>query len=92
MRQNGGLVMDYRLGSNPCNGCKPPKRHIGCHGDCYEYAEWSNLRQEYLHNRNKEDQLAMSLNTGVRKDLGINLKNRAVNEPESVADIIKIGD
>lgn len=35
-----------------CRFCEPPKRHIGCHGDCPEYAKESaknNLDREARH-------------------------------------------
>lgn len=25
---------------NPCRDCVPPKRHIGCHGNCPDHKEW----------------------------------------------------
>lgn len=24
----------------PCRYCVPPKRHLGCHGDCLEKKQW----------------------------------------------------
>lgn len=29
-----------RVQDNPCNGCVPPKRHLGCHDRCPDRAEW----------------------------------------------------
>jgi len=31
---------------NPCEGCQPPKRRMGCHGECPEYREWSETVKE----------------------------------------------
>lgn len=28
----------------PCKGCD--KRHVGCHGRCSDYSEWSKLREK----------------------------------------------
>lgn len=29
--------------SNPCYGCVPPERHLGCHDKCKKRAEWLNV-------------------------------------------------
>lgn len=34
------IILKMRQPQSPCRTCVPPKRCIGCHGDCGEYAEW----------------------------------------------------
>ena len=34
---SNGFTCDH---SNPCYGCVPPERHIGCHDACKKRAEW----------------------------------------------------
>lgn len=45
---------------NPCKGCKV--RHMGCHADCENYAEWkSNLndnKTKWYEERSKENYLS----------------------------------
>ena len=30
----------------PCDGCIPPKRHIGCHTNCPDYIRWKKQLEE----------------------------------------------
>ena len=50
------ILRQYRM---PCHGCEPPKRHVGCHCDCPEYAdavaEKDKIRAETIKNRMSED-------------------------------------
>lgn len=34
-----GKALRFRTRIDCCRECVPPKRHIGCHGDCPEYIE-----------------------------------------------------
>ena len=39
--------MNYmRKSENPCLGCVPPKRHLGCHGKCPERDEFIKKNEE----------------------------------------------
>lgn len=29
----------------PCNGCEPPKRHVGCKSDCPEWEPWLKVKE-----------------------------------------------
>ena len=47
---------------NPCNGCIPPKRHLGCHGHCPDYIEWATeleKKRKYIRLA-KEDEMAQT--------------------------------
>lgn len=28
------------MSDNPCHGCRPPKRQVGCHATCPEHHRW----------------------------------------------------
>lgn len=34
------IVLEMRRPPVPCKGCEAPKRHIGCHGECGDFADW----------------------------------------------------
>ncbi len=69
--------MDYRLGSNPCKGCKPEDGRSGtCHVTCEKYLEWQELRITYLNERNKKLQNDIRITAGQRKCHRDNIKKQ----------------
>ncbi len=69
--------MDYRLSSNPCNGCEPKDgRSPTCHGTCEKYIKWQELRIDYLREKNKDLHNDISVNAGMRKCHQKNIKER----------------
>lgn len=34
------IIIKMRRPPCPCKGCEAPKRHIGCHGGCGDFADW----------------------------------------------------
>ena len=46
----------------PCKGCIPPKRHLGCHGECEEYKRFQEGIAELKTTIRKEKELNTLLN------------------------------
>lgn len=46
-----------------CLYCKPPKRHLGCHGECAEYAE---ARKKYEDSKASRVQETISMDNYMR--------------------------